>query len=119
MLVQKIPGWILLAASLTITLVVLYSLPLLFGTGSSEDFDSRPYLLAGATGLLLGVMFRDYGYAKNVKTLWPIEASVIDFAKVERLLWGESPRLASREEPLAAIPVETASPVGPIGDAKR
>lgn len=119
MLVQKVPGWIVLAVALTAPMFVLYALPHLFGSSASEEFDLRPYFLTAAGGILIGVMLRDYGYSKNVRQLWPIEAAVIDFGKVERLLWGEPAQVARREEPLAAIPVETDVPSAPASDARR
>lgn len=119
MLIQKVPGWIVLAVSLAVPMTVLYALPHLFGTSGSEEFDLRPYFLAAAGGVLAGVMIRDYGYAKNIRTLWPIEAAVIDFARVERLLWGESAQVAGQDEPLAAIPVEEGAAAEARPAAKR
>ncbi|HEV7280567.1 MAG TPA: hypothetical protein VGN57_10210 [Pirellulaceae bacterium] len=112
MLVQKVPGWIVLAVALTLPMIVLYALPAVFGSGASEELDLRAYFLTAVGGILIGVMLRDYGYSKNIRQLWPIEAAVIDFGKVERLLWGESPHALNREEPLAAIPVDANEDAG-------
>lgn len=111
MMAGKVLGWAYLAAMLAIPLVFLYTFQFFVGSSASaDDPDLRPYFVAAAGGVLAGVVLRDYGYSKNVRTLWPIEAAVIDFAKVERLLWGESTQLPDREVPLAAIPVEDHSP---------
>lgn len=120
LLARNVGRWIVVAFTIVVTTVVLFTIDALFDSpAGTSEFDVRPYYIVGGLGVLFGIMLRDYGYCKNVKKLWPLEAAVIDFSKVERLLWGEQtpvvPRDESRrDEPLAAIPVEERSsqPVG-------
>lgn len=125
LLARNAPRWILVAFTIVVTTAVLFTIDALFDspTGASE-FDVRPYYVVGGLGVLFGIMLRDYGYCKNVKKLWPLEAAVIDFAKVERLLWGEPAPVAIEDgvrsdEPLAAIPVEAPGPAGLLREERR
>lgn len=124
LLARNVGRWIVVAFTIAITTVVLFVIEALFASPQGgAGFDLRPYYVVGGLGMLFGIVLRDYGYCKNVKRLWPLEAAVIDFAKVERLLWGEPAPLASHndgrsDEPLAAIPVEAPSSAGPNSDER-
>lgn len=122
LLARNVSRWIVVAGTIVVATAVLFVIDAAFDSPTeSDEFDVRPYYIVGGLGVLFGIILRDYGYCKNVKKLWPLEAAVIDFAKVERLLWGEpAPPIRSdegrSEEPLAAIPVEVPGPAGLVSE---
>lgn len=112
---RNIPRWLIVGGAVAVFVGMLYALDAttdaLYPGRDGQDW--KPYLVPAAIGLWLGMMLRDYGHCKTINRMWPIEAAVLDWPKLERLLWGEgesnelpSAKRIDEDAPLAAIPVE-------------
>lgn len=108
LLVRHLPRWAILSiaiAASSVAFLVLNS-ERSAGFGGSADSNLLPCLLAGVVGVLLNGLLRDLASIRAVLKVWPVQAAVLDYAKIERLLWGEPAPIRRSDEPLDAIPVE-------------